>query len=509
MKRILLVLIICVSQRTMFSQSTFSLQVKLSTNCFPGLPVKAYDNSLLVPISTETGLYISRIDMQGKIVWEKTYGSHAEKTPFICATPDNGFVSFAYILDSIKSQNEIVVFKCDSSGNIQWTKFIGLSYDDYFAYPAQIITDSKGNYVIAYSLGPKALYQTEEIHIVKFDKYGNLVFQTGFKNLYTAGQYQGLKIQDIIETFDGGFLVGLQYACSSCGEYLPHGFFLQTNKQGDLISYKTFRPYHYYGYGDYDYPLTLFKHNSRYYLLGYFNRYSNESKYYYIASFDESTNNSVSKLVPYNKYALQKVLNENNINSLSADKYIVDDKNLISLTTIDYNSKYTLLELNRYDSLGKICPDYQLPTFNYDTSYKLFSFGDEKTGVLRSNDSLLITSSGINSKRVHNIQAICLGDNKIELKKLQPDKSISVNTSAFLFPNPANNTITVSTPSLINKQIQLSLFNSNGKMLQSFSVYTNSNNYIKTINIASYAKGVYIIKISDTHQTQILKFIKQ
>src|SRR5262249_15117467 len=143
-----------------FSQQTFSLQVKLSTNCFPGSSVKAYNNNLLISVCNEKGLFIARVDAEGNIIWEKMYNSHAEKTPFICATPDNGFVCVAYILNSITSQNEVTIFKCDSSGNIQWAKSLGLPYNDFFVYPAQIIIDSKGNYDLAYSLTPKTLHQS-------------------------------------------------------------------------------------------------------------------------------------------------------------------------------------------------------------------------------------------------------------------------------------------------------------------------------------------------------------
>lgn len=500
-------LLFCFVINKTFSQ-TFSLKIKLSTNCSPGSPVKAHNNDLFIPVSTEKGLYITRVNSQGNVLWEKMYSSHAEKTPFICAVPDNGFACFAYIFNSVTNQKEIAIFKCDSSGNVQWTRSLGLNYDDYFVYPAQIIIDSKGNYDLAYSLLPKALYQTEEIRIIKFNKDGDLIFQTGFKNLYTVGQYQGLRIEDFIETFNGGFLVGLQYACEPCGEYLPHGFFLQTNEQGDLISYKTFRPHHYYGYGDYDYPLTVFKNENRYYLLGHFNRYVNESEYYYITSFNDSTKSTVAKLIPYNKFALQKVLKENNISEISLDKYIIDDKNLVNLFTLYYTSEYTVLNLNKYDSVGRICPDYELPFYNYDTTYKLFSFGSEKTGVEKSIDNLFITNGGFNLKPVHKTQVICIDDNKTTVRKLIDEKFISTNASASIFPNPATNKITFTIPSTKQKQVEINVFASDGKLMQSLKAKPSADNTV-TLNIASYTKGLYAIKIIDADKTTVLKFIKQ
>jgi hypothetical protein len=481
-----------------YSQVTFSLKMKVANRySFRGITVQAINGDLIVPLNTDSGLYILRIEKTGKAKWQKKWGLNADQVIAICVTPDNGFACFGNIYNTAIGSRQLTLFKCDSMGEIQWAKSLGLDYSNNYIYADQLILDSKNNYVITYQLDPKFSHQTSQLRILKFDALGNIIFQTGFKNLYSSA-YQYLHVTSITESFDEGFLVGLTYEDALLG--IDYAYLLLTNTNGDVVSYRQFNVYP-FSIEDYQSPISIYKNNGKYYIIGYYNHYQNDkvNEYYYFTSFNKKQQILNSELIPYNRFALEHFVVQNKIPVKNIDGYVINAHNI---TAIDYFVNEIFI--NRYDSAGRICPDYSLPNYDSSVIQKDIFIGDEITGVQKSVDDIVITSNEISVQIVDLVRKICSGDLPSFTTMNTLQNVTSSILSATLFPNPAHNTITVSIPSL-NKQTQISLFNSNGQLLQSFQ----ANNKTSVLNIQSYPKGIYVVKISNVNQTQILKFIKE
>jgi hypothetical protein len=500
-KSLLLIIFNLIIFSITYSQTTFSLKAKIENRYpFRGVVVQAKNSNLIVPLNTDSGLFILRIEKTGEAKWQYKFGLNGDQVIAICITPDNGFACFGNIYNRTTGNRQLTLFKCDSTGKIQWAKSLGLDYSNNYIYADQLILDSKNNYVITYQFNSK-FSDISQIRIVKFNEDGNIIFQTGFKNLYNLS-YQSLHLSSIAESFDGGFLIGLNYVNSLFG--IEYSFLLLTNSSGNVVSYKPFNvdPF---SAEDYQAPISFYKNNGKYYVIGYYNHYENDEvkEYYYFTSFNKKKQILNSELIPYNRFALEHFVIQNKIPIKNIDGYITNAHNL---TAIDY--AVNEIFINRYDSSGRICPDYSLPEYDSSVIQKNIFIGDEITGVQKSVDDIILTNNKINIQNVNLIEEECLGENSLFATGNKSENDRLSNISTSIFPNPAHNTITISIPSVTN-QTQISLFNSDGKLLQSFSVYSNSNKYSKTINIATYPNGIYVIKISDHEYTQILKFIKE
>lgn len=74
----------------------------------------------------------------------------------------------------------------------------------------------------------------------------------------------------------------------------------------------------------------------------------------------------------------------------------------------------------------------------------------------------------------------------------------------IVYPNPVTSELTIrATNSLINSKVQI--MNAIGSIIYSNTI----SNDTTTVNTSEFSSGVYVIQISNTNNTQILKFIKQ
>ena len=82
----------------------------------------------------------------------------------------------------------------------------------------------------------------------------------------------------------------------------------------------------------------------------------------------------------------------------------------------------------------------------------------------------------------------------------------SINNSEIsLFPNPANDKITVNTSKSIAKS-DIHVFDLQGKEINGINIYPDATNFI--LDISKLAQGVYIIKINNDKVNLKSKFVK-
>ena len=492
---LLFALIIFLSNNQSFTQATFVNKVRIKAP-FPyrGLVNQLTSGNILASSTTDSGFYISGIKQNGNVIWEKVYGNGTSEDINTCATADKGFICYGNMNDYITGNKIISLFKCDSTGKIEWSKGLKLDYSNNYIYPEKFIVDKQNNYVIVYRLLPKK-GGTEQIRLVKFDKSGNIIFKTGLKNIYNSG-YQYLHIKALAE-FNGNYIIGFTYQNALIG--YTNSFIMLIDSLGNPVSYRPFN-IDVLSIDDYSTPLYFFKVNNTYNVLGYYQHWQNleYKEFYYFATINKDSTTTTGTAIPNNRFALQRYLKKNKIPLHNIEGYVFNSKNIIAEDHL-VNAFY----VKEYDSLGKVCPDYILPDYEYSESSKKFYLDDEISGVQKVIDDIQTTDENFSVLQVHLSKNECAGEASTFTNNSNLNSQEKKAVFSTLFPNPAHNTITISIPSIKNQQLQL--YNAEGKLLQSIQV----KNQQVTLNILQYKNGFYIIKIVGSDQTEILKFIKQ
>ncbi|MBT9145197.1 MAG: hypothetical protein DDT42_01067 [candidate division WS2 bacterium] len=100
------------------------------------------------PLGSGGDIYLLKLDSQGKVIWEKTYGGEADEWAYsIQQTLDGGYIvaGFKFIYFGV-SKKDVYLLKLDSQGKVIWEKTYGGKYDDV-AYSIRQTLD--GGYIVA------------------------------------------------------------------------------------------------------------------------------------------------------------------------------------------------------------------------------------------------------------------------------------------------------------------------------------------------------------------------
>lgn len=159
--------------------------------------------------------WIIKLDEGGNIEWQKTYGgAQPEFETRVLPTADGGYIVGGYSDSGIsgdktepsKGQRDFWVLKLNSVGDIVWQKSIGGTTVDRMQ---EILIANDGNYILAgYSNSGISGDKTEanrgmyDYWVLKINTTGAILWQK------TIGGSGNDILRDIIQTSDGGYLVG-------------------------------------------------------------------------------------------------------------------------------------------------------------------------------------------------------------------------------------------------------------------------------------------------------------
>lgn len=159
--------------------------------------------------------WILKLDGSGAIVWQKTYGgAQPEFDTYVVETADGGYFVGGYSdsdvsgekTDPTNGQRDYWALKLDNTGAIVWQNSIGGSLVDR---PQAAFQTSDGGYIIGgFSTSGISGDKTEanlggnDYWIVKLNFDGTIQWQN------TIGGNDSDTFRDIIQTADGGYLVG-------------------------------------------------------------------------------------------------------------------------------------------------------------------------------------------------------------------------------------------------------------------------------------------------------------
>ncbi|NMH26506.1 T9SS type A sorting domain-containing protein [Flavobacterium silvaticum] len=159
--------------------------------------------------------WLVRLDSKGGIKWQKTYGGiYADHLRSMVVTSDNGFLiggnsNSTDSGDKLHKNNgasDYWILKLDEDGTIEWQKSYGGSGEDQLAV---VLQTADGNYMAAGNSNSDGSFNKNtssrngsDFWIIKMDEYGNSAWQES----YDFGNNDMLS--SLIENPDGTFLIG-------------------------------------------------------------------------------------------------------------------------------------------------------------------------------------------------------------------------------------------------------------------------------------------------------------
>ena len=159
--------------------------------------------------------WVAKLDAYGSISWQKAFEVSWHSPAYqVHQTLDGGYVVLAQIDNRVGqilfASSEAWILRLDSEGRLLWQKSYGA---EGFAYPSSISQISDGGFVLAGRSNPASLNPLIGIWgpwLLKLDSSGNLVWQ----KMYGLGN-SGL--QEVHETMDGGLIAVGNEATDCCG----------------------------------------------------------------------------------------------------------------------------------------------------------------------------------------------------------------------------------------------------------------------------------------------------
>ena len=155
--------------------------------------------------------WLLRTDMNGNLLWEKTYGGCDDDSPRdMVRTPDNGYIMFGYTfsddgdITGFNGGADYWVVKTDSLNNIEWQKCMGGSSLEV-AYQIKLTSDS-GYICIGYTASSDGdvtgFHGFYDAWVVKLSSEGEIEWNKCYGGSHIDWG------QCIIPTNDGGYIIG-------------------------------------------------------------------------------------------------------------------------------------------------------------------------------------------------------------------------------------------------------------------------------------------------------------
>jgi len=154
----------------------------------------------------EGHIEVLKLDSNGNIEWQRSYESDgSDYANLIKQTSDGGYIIVGSIGEedpvTFERENNLWVLKLDADGDIEWQKTYGGSEDD--SYNGLIRQTSDGGYLLVCYLEyeDQMNWEWSDIRALKLDSNGNIEWQ----RVYDKSQYDSANFLQL--TSDGGYIV--------------------------------------------------------------------------------------------------------------------------------------------------------------------------------------------------------------------------------------------------------------------------------------------------------------
>jgi len=196
-----------------------------------------------------TGLWVVKLDLDGHIIWQKTYHTpnadplHKESALDIQQTTDGGYVVVGYRNDkTLSGGRDGYLLKLNATGDIEWQKYYTWELEhvegaDLFN---SVIQTPDDGYALTGSYharaGPGGVHVETDFWTLKIDSLGYIEWQKSYGLHAVQYQNQYYYIYEIpysiISSFDGGYLVA---GVTSYGEFIMDKSFIHPTQDGNYI----------------------------------------------------------------------------------------------------------------------------------------------------------------------------------------------------------------------------------------------------------------------------------
>ena len=176
-------------------------------------------------------MLLTRVDFEGKLLWNKTYGGNFKDQCFdIAAANDGGFVLAGYsdIEGGTVPNNQFYVVKTDIDGNEIWSRKFGNANDDKVA---SIIVSKSGNYI---GVGSTFNGTDYDAYIFVLDNKGQTVWT------YATGGVGNQDARDVVEVSDGYVFTGTTQTKDATGQLDKNVLMVKVSKSGVPVWFKTY-----------------------------------------------------------------------------------------------------------------------------------------------------------------------------------------------------------------------------------------------------------------------------
>jgi len=200
----------------------------------------------------DSDYWMVKLDKHGNIQWNKTIGgSGSEFIAYIRQSSDDGYILAGSSNSNISGEKtedsrggfDYWLVKLDKNGEKVWDKTIGGSSDD--GCSAVIITSDGGVALGGFSISNASGEKSEnsrglfDLWIVKLDKFGKIEWDK------TVGGSDGDFCHSMLQTDDGGYLIGAESSSNTSGEKtedsrgLADYWLVKLDKNGNKVLDKT------------------------------------------------------------------------------------------------------------------------------------------------------------------------------------------------------------------------------------------------------------------------------
>ncbi len=456
------------------AQNTFSKIIQGDNGIYPYDLTFTGDNKFLVttndPLATDfEAICISKINFHGKLIWAKRYSVNNEDItyPNVCNSANEGFILAANLTHNVLLSG-LLVFEADSSGNIIWKRIIKAP-GRFTNGPSCVTETADGSvYVVFY-------WKTSEVCAEKFDKNGTPLWQR-FIPLNDVNWY-GANIDDITTDFANGMVLTLTsfnppLQKKLAGEYkililskdgVPENEYLCDANDGDGFSDK-----------------IICDNKGRFHILS--NKYVGLSTHYDYTIFDPVTLKSIAYNIGTDINSVVYFLKTNNVDLFKNTSYpnqikgynfsygFLNDWFRINTSwNVETRSGKAQTTLDKYDSTGRICPDYTTPVYDTSKSLVVYTFKRTSFSLINSEDSIDVGGENvvIESLDVDRLKTLCEGVPENLVSNNNNEISISNEfVNYMLFPNPASNKTTLKINGQQLKVVQIEIIDFDGTILQ-------------------------------------------
>ena len=174
-------------------------------------------------LTTYWDIYLMKTDLDGNFLWSRTYGGDSgDAGRSVQQTLDGGYI-IGGETESFTASKDIYLIKTDSKGRIQWEKnFGGPDYDR----TRSLIVDSDGNYVLTGKTSSIGAGGYDAL-LMKVTPRGKMLWMKAFGGAAPDWGYC------VKEAVDGGYIIAGKTKTWSC-DHFTDVYVIKTDKNGDL-----------------------------------------------------------------------------------------------------------------------------------------------------------------------------------------------------------------------------------------------------------------------------------